>query len=194
MLNLVLFGPPGSGKGTQSQKLIDRYGLIHMSTGDILRTQIAEGTELGKKARAYMEKGELVPDEDVIAMVASRIDREKDPAGFIFDGFPRTTSQAKSLRNMLTERTNRIDLVISLVVPEDELVHRLLKRGQETGRADDEISVIRNRIEVYNNMTTPVIDFYTLMRKYIPIDGMGTINQIFQRIVERIERYLLFEP
>ncbi len=193
MLNLVIFGPPGSGKGTQSQKLIDRYQLVHMSTGDILRAEMAAGTELGNKAKEYMEKGELVPDEDVIAMVARKVDQEKEPEGFIFDGFPRTCAQARSLRHMLTDRDTRIDLVISLVVPDEELVKRLLKRGEEAGRADDEIGVIRNRIEVYNNMTTPVIDFYRKMHKYVPIDGLGSIDEIFERIVAKIDRYLSFE-
>ncbi|HDR88314.1 MAG TPA: adenylate kinase [Bacteroidetes bacterium] len=192
MLNLVIFGPPGSGKGTQSEKLIERYGLVHMSTGDILRAEMAAHTELGKKAQAYMEKGELVPDADVIEMVARKIDQTKDPQGFIFDGFPRTTAQARSLRNMLTERDTRIDLVISLEVPEEELVKRLLKRGQEAGRQDDEIGVIRNRIEVYKQMTTPVIDFYKKMRKYVPVEGVGTIDEIFERIVNRIEHYISF--
>ncbi|MGC9470029.1 MAG: adenylate kinase [Bacteroidales bacterium] len=192
MLNLVIFGPPGSGKGTQSAKLIERYGLVHMSTGDILRAEMAAQTELGKKAQAYMEKGELVPDAYVIEMVARKIDQTKDPQGFIFDGFPRTTAQARSLRNMLTERDTRIDLVISLEVPEEELVKRLLKRGQEAGRQDDEIGVIRNRIEVYKQMTTPVIDFYKKMRKYVPVEGVGTIDEIFERIVNKIEHYISF--
>lgn len=192
MLNLVIFGPPGSGKGTQSEKLIERYGLVHMSTGDILRAEMAVKTDLGKKAQAYMEKGELVPDADVIEMVARKIDQIKDPKGFIFDGFPRTTAQARSLRNMLTERDTRIDLVISLEVPEEELVKRLLKRGQEAGRQDDEIGVIRNRIEVYKQMTTPVIDFYKKMRKYVPVEGVGTVDKIFERIVNHIEHYISF--
>jgi len=192
MLNLVIFGPPGSGKGTQSEKLIKRYGLVHMSTGDILRSEMAAQTDLGKKAQAYVEKGELVPDADVIEMVARKIDQTKNPKGFIFDGFPRTTAQARSLRNMLTERDTRIDLVISLEVPEEELVKRLLKRGQEAGRRDDEIGVIRNRIEVYKQMTTPVIDFYKKMRKYVPVEGVGTIDEIFERIVNKIEHYLSF--
>lgn len=192
MLNLVIFGPPGSGKGTQSEKLIERYSLVHMSTGDILRAEMAAQTELGKKAQAFMEKGELVPDADVIEMVARKIDQTENPKGFIFDGFPRTTAQARSLRNMLTDRDTRIDLVISLEVPEEELVKRLLKRGQEAGRQDDEIGVIRNRIEVYKQMTTPVIDFYKKMRKYVPVEGVGTIDEIFDRIVNKIEHYLSF--
>lgn len=183
MLNIVLFGPPGSGKGTQSEKMIDKYGLIHLSTGDILREAISERTPLGIKAKEYMEKGELVPDEDVINMVVKRLDREKNPNGFIFDGFPRTCSQAKFLRTLLTERDTRISVMIALQVNRDELIRRLLKRGQQTGRSDDELSVIMNRIEVYERDTAPVIDFYRNMRKYRPVDGLGSIEEIFDRIV-----------
>ena len=187
MLNIVLFGPPGSGKGTQSEKLIKKYGLIHLSTGDILREAIANQTPLGVKAREYMEKGELVPDEDVINMVVRHLDREKDPNGFIFDGFPRTCGQARFLRNLLTDRDTRINVMITLQVDEEELIRRLLKRGQQTGRSDDELSVIKNRIEVYERDTAPVIDFYRTMRKYRPVDGMGSIDEIFDRIVNVVE-------
>ena len=187
MLNLILFGPPGSGKGTQSEKLIDRYGLIHLSTGEILRAEISEKTELGIKARNYMDQGELVPDEDVVEMVVNRIDRETDPAGFIFDGFPRTCGQAESLRKMLMERGTRITLMISLEVAEEELIKRLVNRGKETGRSDDTPAVIKNRIEVYNNVTAPVMDFYRQMKKFAPVNGLGTVDEIFTRIVEKVE-------
>ncbi len=188
MLNLVLFGPPGSGKGTQSELIINKYRLVHLSTGDILRSEMARGTPLGLKAKDYMAKGELVPDRDVIEMIAQRIDGEASGEGYIFDGFPRTREQARFLRNMLTERETRIDLMISLEVPEEELIHRLVKRGQASGRADDELPVIKNRIEVYNKQTAPVIDFYRKMRTYTAVDGVGSIEEIFGRIVEKIEK------
>ena len=183
MLNIVLFGPPGSGKGTQSEKLIQKYGLIHLSTGDILRDTIANKTPLGLKAREYMDRGELVPDEDVVNMVIKRVDREKDPNGFIFDGFPRTCGQARVLRNLLTDRDTRINVMITLQVGEEELIKRLLKRGEESGRSDDQLPVIKNRIEVYERDTSPVIDFYRKMRKYRSIDGVGSMDEIFERIV-----------
>jgi len=191
MLNIVLFGPPGSGKGTQSEKLIEKYGLIHLSTGDILREEIAKLTHLGKKAKEYLDCGELVPDKDIVNMVANRLDEEKTPKGFIFDGFPRTTVQAKFLRNILTERETRIDIMIALQVEDEELIKRLLKRGKETGRSDDELSIIRNRIEVYERQTSAVIDFYKKMHKYAPVNGLGTIDDIFERIVDVVERALL---
>ena len=191
MLNIVLFGPPGSGKGTQSEKLIEKYGLIHLSTGDILREEIAKQTNFGKKAKEYLDCGELVPDKDIVNMVANRLDKEKSSSGFIFDGFPRTSAQAKFLRNMLTERENRIDIMIALQVEEEELIKRLLKRGKETGRSDDELSIIRNRIEVYERQTSAVIDFYKKMHKYAPVNGLGTIEKIFESIVEVVERAMI---
>ena len=191
MLNIVLFGPPGSGKGTQSEKLIEKYGLIHLSTGDILREEIAKQTNFGKKAKEYLDCGELVPDKDIVNMVANRLDKEKSSSGFIFDGFPRTSAQAKFLRNMLTERENRIDIMIALQVEEEELIKRLLKRGKETGRSDDELSIIRNRIEVYERQTSAVIDFYKKMHKYAPVNGLVTIEKIFESIVEVVERAMI---
>lgn len=192
MLNLVLFGPPGSGKGTQSQLIIDRYHLVHVSTGDILRNEMVAATPLGLKAQGFMSKGELVPDEDVIRMLANRIDQEKNRNGFIFDGYPRTTNQAKYLRNMLTERETRIDLMISLEVSEEELIRRLVNRGKDSGRADDQLSVIKNRIQVYNAQTAPVIDFYVKMRTYAAINGLGSVEDIFERIIAKIEKVLNF--
>jgi len=183
MLNIVLFGPPGSGKGTQSEKLIRKYGLIHMSTGDILRDAIANKTPLGVKAKEYMDQGELVPDEDVVNMVIKKLDKESNPNGFIFDGFPRTCGQARVLRNLLTDRDTRINVMIALQVEEEELIKRLVKRGEESGRSDDQLSVIKNRIEVYERDTSPVIDFYQNMRKYRSVDGIGSIDEIFDRIV-----------
>jgi len=188
MLNIVLFGPPGSGKGTQAEKLIRKYGLIHMSTGDILREAISKKTPLGVRAKEYLDKGELVPDEDVVNMVIKKLDAEKDPNGFIFDGFPRTCGQARVLRNLLTDRNTRINVMIALEVQEEELINRLLKRGRESGRSDDQLSVIKNRIAVYERDTYPVIDFYQKMRKYRSVNGVGTVDEIFQRIVEVIDQ------
>lgn len=187
MINIVLFGPPGSGKGTQSQKLIEKYGLIHLSTGDILRNEITEGTELGIKAKKYMNAGELVPDEDVIAMVVHKLAEYETPMGFIFDGFPRTPEQARSVRHSLTDRDLRINIMITLEVPCEELISRLVKRGEETGRSDDEKSIIEKRLDVYHQQSKPVIDFYDNMRKYVAIEGTGTIDEIFDRIVCAVE-------
>ncbi len=187
MLNIVLFGPPGSGKGTQAEKLIKKYGLIHLSTGDILREAISKKTPLGLKAKEYLDKGELVPDEDVVNMVIKKLDVEKDPNGFIFDGFPRTCGQARVLRNLLTDRDTRINVMIALQVHEEELIKRLLKRGHESGRSDDQLSVIKNRIAVYERDTYPVIDFYQKMQKYRSINGVGTVEEIFERIVKVVE-------
>jgi adenylate kinase len=191
MLNIVLFGPPGSGKGTQSKKLIEKYDLIHLSTGDILREEMEKQTPLGKKAKEYIKSGELVPDEDIVKMVANRLDLEKNPNGFIFDGFPRTCTQAKFLRNILTERGTRIDIMIALQVEEEELIKRLIKRGQASGRFDDELSVIRNRIKVYEKQTSRLIDFYKKMHKYAPVNGVGTIEKIFESIIELVERAMM---
>ena len=187
MMNIVLFGPPGSGKGTQSQKLIDKYRLIHLSTGDILRKEIEGGTELGVKAIKYMDAGELVPDEDVIAMVIHKLAEYDDPKGFIFDGFPRTHEQARSIRHNLTDLDLRINIMVTLEVPHDELISRLAKRGAEAGRSDDESSIIEKRLEVYHQQSKPIIDFYEIMRKYVPIDGLGTVDEIFERIVCAVE-------
>ena len=188
MLNIVLFGPPGSGKGTQAEKLMRKYGLIHMSTGDILRETISKKTPLGVRAKEYLDKGELVPDEDVVNMVIKKLDAEKDPNGFIFDGFPRTCGQARVLRNLLTDRDTRINVMIALEVHENELINRLLKRGRESGRSDDQLSVIKNRIAVYERDTYPVIDFYQKMRKYRSVNGVGNVDEIFQRIVEVVDQ------
>jgi adenylate kinase len=190
MINLVLFGPPGSGKGTQSEKLIEKYGLTHFSTGDILRGEITAKSELGIKAQAYMDCGELVPDKDVIAMVIRNLDKHKRSKGFIFDGFPRTKPQARFLRNELTERDMRINLMISLEVEKDELVKRLVKRGEKSGRSDDEQSIIEKRIEIYHRQSAPIKEFYKMMHKFAPIEGKGGIDDIFMRICEAVEKSL----
>ena len=190
MLNLILFGPPGSGKGTQSEKIIDRYKLVHLSTGDILRNELANKTELGLKAKAIMDKGELVSDEIVIGMIEKRIDSNKDAKGFIFDGFPRTVKQAQALDQLLTSHGEKITLMIGLEVEKDELVNRLLKRGQETGRSDDNLETITNRINVYHEQTAPVMSHYKAVGKYEGIVGMGTIQEIFERIKTVIEKVI----
>jgi adenylate kinase len=190
MLNIVLFGPPGSGKGTQSEKIIAAYKLVHLSTGDLLRAEIAGKTELGMKASSIMQKGELVPDEVVIGMIENRIGQEKDANGFIFDGFPRTVEQARSLDSLLKNRGMKISVMISLNVDRQELINRLLKRGQEQGRSDDTLEVIENRINVYEDQTTPVMDYYKAAGKYRGVDGIGSIEEIYQRITSVLESRL----
>lgn len=187
MLNIVLFGPPGCGKGTQSEKLIAKYELVHLSTGDILRAEIANQTKLGTEAKAFMDKGALVPDEVVIGMIATKIDANKSAKGFIFDGFPRTTAQAAALDSMLAERNIPIRCMLSLEVDKDELVKRLLNRGLTSGRADDQNpQIIENRIQEYNAKTAPVIGFYEAQGKYRSILGMGSIDEIFDRLCKAI--------
>lgn len=189
MLNLVLFGPPGSGKGTQSEKLIAKYKLVHLSTGDILRNEIKNGTELGKQADDIMKKGELVSDEIVIGMIRNKIEANTNAKGFIFDGFPRTVAQAEALDNLLSGFDLAISGLVSLEVPREELIDRLLKRGQESGRADDCLETIENRIGVYEKQTKPVAGFYSDQGKYNPINGVGTIDEIFNSIVAVIDTF-----
>ncbi len=165
MLNIVLFGPPGSGKGTQSEKIIAKYGLIHISTGDLLREQVAAQTELGRQAKEIMDKGELVSDKIVIGMIRTKLEDNEGGPGFIFDGFPRNVEQARELRKALTDYDERVSIMISLEVPREELVKRLLKRGKEDGRSDDNLETINNRIDVYNNQTIPVTYYYNKMHK-----------------------------
>lgn len=187
MLNIVIFGPPGSGKGTQSELIIGKYGLVHLSTGDLLRAEIADKSELGLRAQSIMQKGELVPDEVVIGMIEHRIDTTREQTGFIFDGFPRTVRQAEELDRLLDTRGLRIDFLVSLDVGREELVARLVNRGKEQGRTDDTPEVIGNRIRVYEEQTTPVMDFYKAQGKYRGIDGMGSIEEIFGRITSVLE-------
>jgi adenylate kinase len=189
MLNIVLFGPPGCGKGTQSELLIAKYELVHLSTGDILRAEIANKTKLGLEAKAFMDKGELVPDEVVIGMIASKLDANKSAKGFIFDGFPRTTAQASALDKLLNERTIPVTCMLALEVEKEELMKRLLNRGLTSGRSDDQNpAIIENRINEYNNKTAPVIKFYSAQGKFRPINGMGTIDEIFGRLCGAIEK------
>ena len=186
MLNIVIFGPPGSGKGTQSSKIIQKYGLYHLSTGDMLRAEIAATTDLGLKAQSLISRGELVPDEVVIGMIEKRIEAASDVNGFIFDGFPRTVKQAEALDNVLSSRDLEINLLINLDVESEELVDRLLKRCEKEGRADDNLETIQNRIHVYESQTSPVIEYYQKQDKARPVDGLGTVDDIFNRIVNVI--------
>lgn len=187
MFNIVIFGPPGSGKGTQSVKLKEKYRLVHLSTGDILRDAMEKKTPLGVKAQEYMKKGELVPDEDVISMLMGVLDENMDSNGFIFDGFPRTEKQALFLKNNLEKRDTMIHALLTLEVDRDELIKRLVDRGKQSGRSDDKLSVIENRINVYHDQTAPVIEFYKKLDKYYPVAGMGTIDEIFDRLCKVIE-------
>lgn len=188
MLNIVLFGPPGSGKGTQSEKIIAEYGLVHISTGDLLREEVAAQTALGVEAKKIMDKGELVSDEIVIGMIRNKLEENQDGPGFIFDGFPRTIEQARELRKALTDYDERVGVMISLEVPREELVKRLLKRGKETGRSDDNLETINNRIDVYNRQTIPVTYYYDKMHKHAAVIGTGTVDQIFVRIQKVIAK------
>jgi adenylate kinase len=190
MVNFLIFGPPGSGKGTQSVKLAEKFNLKHLSTGDMLRAEIAAGTELGKKMSSIMSKGELVPDEVVIEMIANKIDSTKDVAGFLFDGFPRTVAQTEELEKMLNERGMKIDSMLVLDVDHDELVKRLILRADLSGRPDDkDPAVIENRIEVYRSKTEPIIDYCRERGIYQPVNGVGSIDEIFERLCEFMEEY-----
>lgn len=187
MLNLVLFGPPGAGKGTQSENLINKYGLVHLSTGDLLRSEIANGTTLGLKAKAVMDRGELVSDDIVIGMIESKLDANTNAKGFIFDGFPRTTAQAVALDDLLQRKGTGISAMLALEVENEELVRRLLKRGQDSGRADDaNEEVIRRRIQEYNNKTLPLKTYYSEQGKFHSINGIGSIDDIFKALTERV--------
>ncbi len=187
MLNLVLFGPPGAGKGTQSENLINKYNLVHLSTGDILRSEIARGTDLGRKAKDIMDKGELVSDDIVIGMIDSKLDANPNAKGFIFDGFPRTAAQAVALDDLLQKKGTGISAMIALEVDDEELTTRLLKRGLESGRPDDaNETVIRRRITEYNNKTLPLKNYYNEQGKFHSIHGIGTIDEIFKAITNRI--------
>lgn len=189
MFNLILFGPPGSGKGTQSDNLVEKYGLIHLSTGNLLREEIAQKTPLGVEAKRFMDKGQLVPDEVVIGMVDSCFDHHKDAKGFLFDGFPRTVAQAEALDKLLDLKETEIAAVLALDVSEDELVKRLINRGKTSGRSDDtNVEVIRKRFSVYTNETKPVAEHYKKAHKFQPIKGEGTVDEIFISICKEIDK------
>jgi len=188
MFNLILFGPPGSGKGTQSEKLIEKFGWIHLSTGDLLRKEIANETQLGLEAKAFMDKGQLVPDEVVIGMIGSALDANPAAKGFLFDGFPRTVAQAEALDALLSGKGSEITLVLALEVGQEELVARLLNRGKTSSRSDDrDENVIRKRLVEYDTKTAIVADYYARFGKVAKIKGEGSIEDIFQSLSAEIE-------
>ena len=189
MINIVLFGAPGAGKGTQAAKLSAKYNINHISTGEVIRDEIRRGTEMGRSVQDYISRGELAPDELVIGMIAEYVKSHSESAGNIFDGFPRTTPQAEAFDRIMKENGLQVDVMLELSVPEEELVQRLLLRGKDSGRADDaDESVIRNRIDVYNAQTSVVADYYRNQNKYTSVDGIGTIDEIFERICEQLDK------
>ena len=188
MLNLVLFGPPGAGKGTQSALLIDKYNLVHLSTGDIFRYNMNEGTELGKLAKSYIEKGALVPDEVTIGMLEAEVKSNTEAKGFIFDGFPRTNAQAEALDTFLLSKGTAISAMLALEVEEQELITRLLERGKSSGRADDQNpEIIKNRIQVYENETAILKDYYAAQNKFVGVKGIGSIESITNSLCKEID-------
>ena len=188
MLNIVIFGAPGSGKGTQSERIVEKYGINHISTGDVLRAEIKNGTELGQTAESHIVQRQLIPDELMIDILASVFDSFKDSKGVIFDGFPRTIAQAEALKKMLAERGQDVSVMVDLEVPEDELMVRLIKRGKDSGRADDNEETIKKRLHVYHSQTAPLIDWYKNEKKYQHINGLGTMEGIFAEICEAIDK------
>jgi adenylate kinase len=189
MFNIILFGPPGSGKGTQSQKLIEKYGLKHLSTGDLLRSEITQQTPLGIEAKNFMDKGQLVPDEVVIGMISTALETNPDVQGFLFDGFPRTDAQAEALDKLLQLKKTSIAVMLALDVSEDELIKRLLNRGQSSGRSDDvNEAVIRSRIHEYENKTKPVANYYGSFDKVVHVKGEGSVDEIFELLCNEIDK------
>lgn len=190
MLNLVIFGAPGSGKGTQSEKLIDRYHLHHISTGEVLRDHIARGTELGRTADSYISQGQLIPDELMLRVLEHELDNNPDKTaeGVIFDGFPRTIPQALALKDMMKRRGQKIHAVIGLEVPEDQLMERMVLRGKESGRSDDNPGTIHKRLAVYHKQTQPLRDYYVGEGVYVPIKGDGTVDQVFERVIAALDK------
>ena len=189
MFNLILFGPPGSGKGTQSEKIIEKFHLVHLSTGDLLRSQIAQQTALGLEAKTLMDKGHLVPDEVVVGMISTALEENPDAKGFLFDGFPRTAAQAEALDGLLEIKQTPVKVMLALDVSEDELVKRILKRGQSSGRSDDtDESIIAARVAEYKNKTEAVADYYRKSDKVVMVPGEGSIDEIFERLSAEIEK------
>lgn len=189
MINLILFGPPGSGKGTQAAYLVDKYQLLHISTGDLFRYEMGNNTRLGMEAKRYIEKGELVPDEVTIGMLRNKVEMHPEAAGFIFDGFPRTVAQAEALDALLAESDQEVYALLALEVDDEEIVQRILNRGKTSGRDDDnDETIIRNRIDVYKRETTPVFDYYDERGKSQKVDGLGTIKEIFERLCAAIDK------
>ena len=188
MFNIILFGPPGSGKGTQSQKLIEKYGLKHLSTGDLLRSELALQTPLGIEAKNFMDKGQLVPDEVVIGMISTALETNPNVQGFLFDGFPRTDAQAEALDKLLHLKKTSIAVMLALDVSEEELIKRLLNRGQSSGRSDDtNETIIRSRIHEYENKTKPVADYYGQFDKVVHVKGEGSVDEIFDALCGEID-------
>lgn len=188
-MNIAIFGAPGSGKGTQSAKLIDEYGLYHISTGELLRDHIKRGTELGRTANEFISKGQLIPDDLMIRILDDVLNSEAAAKnGVVLDGFPRTIAQAEALNELFRKRGTELHAVVGLEVPEDELVDRMIKRGQETGRADDNIDTIKNRLDVYHKQTMPLRDYYKKENKYIQVNGSGIVDEIFDNIAEGLEK------
>ncbi len=190
MRNIVLFGPPGAGKGTQADKLIEEFNLVHLSTGDLLRNEIKQGTELGNKAKSLIDAGKLVPDDVVIGMIEKRLDEHSNAEGFIFDGFPRTNEQAHALDELLDSKNTEVSGLVALEVPEEELIKRLKERGESSGRSDDkDENVIKDRIQEYENKTAPLADYYDKQGKYYAINGVGKIEEIFERIKAVVKQF-----
>ena len=188
MINLILFGPPGSGKGTQAKELVKKYGLLHISTGDLFRYEMGNNTPLGQEAKSYIEKGELVPDSVTVGMLRNKVEANPDVAGYIFDGFPRTIPQSEALDALLTEKGNSVSKLIMLDVEEEEIVRRLLERGKTSGRKDDlDEAIIRNRISVYEQETSPVYNYYDAKGKSVKVKGMGGIEEIFGLLCAEID-------
>ena len=189
MFNLILFGPPGSGKGTQSEKIIEKFHLVHLSTGDLLRSQIAQQTALGLEAKKLMDKGHLVPDEVVVGMISTALEENPQAKGFLFDGFPRTAAQAEALDGLLEIKKTPVKVMLALDVSEDELVKRILKRGQSSGRSDDtDETIIAARVAEYKNKTEAVADYYRKSDKVVMVPGEGSIDEIFERLSAEIEK------
>lgn len=188
MINIVLFGAPGCGKGTQAQRLKEHYGIEHVSTGEVIRGEIARGTELGRSMESYIKAGKLAPDQIVIDMIANYVAEHRNAKGCIFDGFPRTTVQAEEFDKILAKNGLKVDIMIDIRVPEEELVKRILLRGKDSGRADDASEeVIRGRLDVYHKQTAIVSDYYTAQNKYASVDGVGTMDEVFDRIAAIID-------
>ena len=189
MLNVIIFGAPGSGKGTQSEKLIDNYGLYHISTGEVLRDHIARGTQLGTIADSYISQGQLIPDDLMISILDDLLEKnqEQTKKGVIFDGFPRTIPQAEALTTLLQKRGGKVDAVVGLEVDENELIDRIIKRGQQTHRADDNLDTVKKRLDVYHNQTTPLREYYIEKGIYHPIPGSGSVDSIFETIKKRLD-------
>lgn len=189
MINIILCGAPGCGKGTQSDFIVDKYGLTHLSTGDLMRKEVASGSELGQLISSYTSQGQLVPDDVTISLLEKHIESlPEDTKGLIFDGFPRTLNQAVQLERLMKKRGDKTAMLIDINVPEDEIIRRLIERGKTSGRADDNLETIKKRLVVYHDQTRPVDDYYELMDKYIRIQGLGTISEIFGRICRILDK------